>query len=631
MAQYELSLYDYWRIIRRRKFIIFFTFTAVMISTWIFTNMQTQVFQATAVVKVEPTLIVPGITTEAAGWDTITAINTEVKIIKSTLVAERTARKLFLLTEKTLPEKKQQIVDSIQGKVDADKIADSNLIRITCNSSDPGETAKFANATAEVYIEKGVEDRSRRARELREFIEKQMNEAEAKLKESEDKVKHFSEKNRTSGAGNALSSKLIDLQTKKTDLLKNYTEQHPDVIEINRQIKIIGEQLQQLPKEELDYARLVRNLKLNEDLYTMLAKRFKESQISEADRDQSAFIVTPAVEPAAPIKPNRMTNFSVGTLIGLFLGFIFSLVIEHLDTSIGTIEDVETYMQIPVIGIIPHIESSFEKKFGLDFGMFKKERSIADLRAKMIAYHSSKSPFVESYHTLRTNIKFAKEGLVGLGSTILFTSAGIMEGKTQTAVNFALAAAQTGIKTLYMELDLRRPSVHKIFGIQRVPGFTDYVLGKKRLHEVIRGTTDFLLGELALEKLLHMPGLENFKILPCGTIHPNPVGLLNSHFVADIFEELKRQFELIIIDCPPVLLFADTLVISKYADSAVLVYRVGRIARGALKRAKDQLVTVKTKVIGVVLNDIKSSEMEPRHGYYYAYKYYSKEDKQPAK
>ncbi|MFH0807544.1 MAG: Wzz/FepE/Etk N-terminal domain-containing protein, partial [Elusimicrobiota bacterium] len=125
MAQYELSLYDYWRIIRRRKFIIFFTFTAVMISTWIFTNMQTQVFQATAVVKVEPTLIVPGITTEAAGWDTITAINTEVKIIKSTLVAERTARKLFLLTEKTLPEKKQQIVDSIQGKVDADKIADS--------------------------------------------------------------------------------------------------------------------------------------------------------------------------------------------------------------------------------------------------------------------------------------------------------------------------------------------------------------------------------------------------------------------------------------------------------------------------------------------------------------------------
>ncbi|MBU2614062.1 MAG: hypothetical protein KKG87_00660, partial [Elusimicrobia bacterium] len=356
MAQYELSLYDYWRIIRRRKFIIFFTFTAVMISTWIFTNMQTQVFQATAVVKVEPTLIVPGITTEAAGWDTITAINTEVKIIKSTLVAERTARKLFLLTEKTLPEKKQQIVDSIQGKVDADKIADSNLIRITCNSSDPGETAKFANATAEVYIEKGVEDRSRRARELREFIEKQMNEAEAKLKESEDKVKHFSEKNRTSGAGNALSSKLIDLQTKKTDLLKNYTEQHPDVIEINRQIKIIGEQLQQLPKEELDYARLVRNLKLNEDLYTMLAKRFKESQISEADRDQSAFIVTPAVEPAAPIKPNRMTNFSVGTLIGLFLGFIFSLVIEHLDTSIGTIEEVETYMQIPVIGIIPHIE-----------------------------------------------------------------------------------------------------------------------------------------------------------------------------------------------------------------------------------------------------------------------------------
>jgi len=259
--------------------------------------------------------------------------------------------------------------------------------------------------------------------------------------------------------------------------------------------------------------------------------------------------------------------------------------------------------------------------------MFKKERSVADLRAKMIVYHSSKSPFVESYHTLRTNIKFAKEDLIGMGSTILFSSAGVMEGKTQTAINFALAASQTGIKTLYVELDLRRPSVHKIFGIKRIPGFTDCVLGKKRLNEVIRGTTDFLLGELALDKLLHTPGLENFKILPCGTIPPNPVDLLNSHLVADIFDELKRNFELIIVDCPPVLLFADTLVISKYVDSAILVYRVGRIARGALKRAKDQLVNMKAKVIGIVLNDIKSTEMEPRYGYYYAYKYYNKEDK----
>src|SRR3989339_1086967 len=404
-TQYELSLYDYWRIIKRRKFIIFFTFTAVVISTWIFTNMQVQVFQAVAVVKVEPTLIVPGIVTEAAGWDILTAINTEVKIIKSTIVAERTANKLFLISEKTTPAKKQAIIEAIQSKVDAEKISDSNLIKITCTSSDPKETAKFANATAEVYIEKGVEDRNRRSRELREFIEKQMDEASVKLKDSEDKVKRFSEQKRITGVGSSLSAKMADLQGKRNDLLKNYTQQHPDVVAMDRQIEIVQEQLQQLPREELDYARLSRELKLNDELYTMLAKRYKEAQISEADRDQSAFIVTPAAEPVVPIKPNRATNFSIGALIGFFMGFIFALVIEHLDTSIGTIEDVENYLQIPVLGIIPHIDSISEKRYGFGFGFTGRDSSIADLRSKLIVYHSNKSPFVEAYHTLRTNIK----------------------------------------------------------------------------------------------------------------------------------------------------------------------------------------------------------------------------------
>ncbi|OGS22795.1 MAG: hypothetical protein A2252_10745 [Elusimicrobia bacterium RIFOXYA2_FULL_39_19] len=626
MAQYELSLYDYWRIVKRRKFILFFTFTSVMLSTWIFTSMQTLVFQSVSTVKVEPSLIVPGIATEAAGWDVLTAINTEVKIIKSAVVAERTAHMLKLINEKTTPAKKQEILESIQSKIDAERTPDTNLIRITCISSDPEETARLANATAEVYIEKGVEDRSRRARELREFIQKQMVDAEVKLKDSEDKVKKFSENNNTKGIGNSLTMKLLDLQTKRTDLLKNYTAHHPDVVMIDRQIESMEDQLKQLPKEELEYARLIRDLRLNEELYTMLAKRYKEAQISEADRDQSAFIVTPAMAPTAPIKPNKFANYSIGVLIGIFMGFIFALLIEHLDTSIGTIEDVETYMQIPVIGIIPRVETEFHKKYGIGFSL-GQESTDAELRAKLIVYHSSKSPFVESYHTLRTNIKFAKEESFTSGSTMLFTSAGVMEGKTLTSINFALAAAQTGIKTMYVEMDLRRPSIHKVFGIKRVPGFTDCVLGKKHLNEVIRGTTDFLLGELALEKLLKTPGLENLKILPCGTIPPNPVDVLNSPYVSTMIEELKKQFDLIIFDCPPVLLFADTMVVSKYADTCVLVYRVGRIPRGALKRTKDQLINAKAKVVGIVLNDIKSTDMEPRYGYYYAYKYYSKDEK----
>jgi len=634
MAQYELSLYDYWRIVRRRKFVIFFTFSTVMVFTWIFTNMQKRVYQAEAVVKVEPSLMIPGVATEALGWDILTALNTEVKIIKSAIVAEKTARKLGLISEDTSEEQKESIIGAIQSKVDAERIGDTNLIRIICTSSDADETAKLANATAEVYIEKGIEDRTRRARELREFIEKQMIDAQQKLKDSEEKLKKFVERTGTTGIGSHLALKLVDLQTKRTDLLKTYTEQHPDVIEVDRQIKIIEEQMKALPKEELEHARLTRELKLNEELYTLLAKRYKEAQISEADRVVSAHIVTHAIPPTVPIRPNRMTNFSIGAIIGFFLGFVFALVTEHLDTSIGTIEDVETYLQSPVVGIIPHIESEKEEAFRtLKIGMklFRKTVDVEDLRSKLIVYHSIKSPFVESYHTLRTNIKFAKEETISSGSKILFTSTGVGEGKTLTAINFALAAAQTGIKTLYIELDLRRPSVHKIFGIRRIPGFSDCIMGTKNYNEVIRGTTDFLLGELTLEKLLHTPGLENFRLIPCGTIPINPVDLLNSPFVGSVFKELSSQFELIVVDTPPVLLFADCLIVSKFVDSVVLVYRVGRIARGAVKRAKEQLTNAKAKVLGVVLNDIRATEMEPRYGYYYAYKYYAKEEKERPK
>ncbi|MDI6641869.1 MAG: polysaccharide biosynthesis tyrosine autokinase [Elusimicrobiota bacterium] len=626
MAQYELSLYDYWRIIRRRKFILFFTFAAVILFTWIFTNMQTQIFQATTTVKVEPTLVVPGVATEALGWDILTAINTEVKIIKSAIVAERTAKKLGLISDEMTDEQKTAVINSIASKIDAERIGDTNLIKIICTSSLPEETAIIANATAEVYIEKGIEDRSRRAKELREFIEKQLLDAEQKLKESEEKLRKFTEESGVTGVGGHLALRLLDLQTKKADMLKKYTEKHPDVIDLNNKIKTTEEQMKTLPKEELEHARLTRTLRLNEDMFALLAKRHKEAQISEADRVVSASIVTPATTPRSPIRPNRVTNFSIGSLIGILLGFVFALVAEHLDTSIGTIEDVETYLQIPVIGIVPHIESKGRERF-FDIRKFRHKLDVTDLRSKLIIYHSAKSPFVEAYHTLRTNIKFAKEEITPAKTKLMFTSTGVAEGKTLTGVNFALAAAQTGIRTIYIECDLRRPAVHKLFGLRRIPGFTDCITGKVRWMEILRGTTDFLLGELELEKLLHTPGLENFKLLPCGSVPPNPIDLLNSAYIGDLFEELKEHFELIVVDAPPVLLFADALLLSKFVDTTILVYRVGRIARGAVKRAKEQLAGVKANVLGVVLNDIRAAEMEPRYGYYYAYKYYAKEEK----
>ncbi len=619
--KYELNLYDYWRIIKRRRFVIFSSIAFCLLFTWIYTNLQTPIYQATAVVKIEPSLIVPGISTEMLGWDMLNAVNTEVKIINSAVIAERTALKLGLITDFTDETTKQSIITSIQSKIKAERVADSNLVKITAISSNKEETAKLANATAEVYIEKGIEDRTKRARELREFIEKQLKDAEKNLKESEEKLREFTEKNKTTGVGGQLAIELVTLQTKKNELLKTYTERHPEVVALTQKIKFIEQQLTKLPKEELEYARLTRDLKLNEELYTLLAKRYKEAQISEADRVQTAFIVTPATVPNTPVKPNFVSNMSLGGVIGVILGLIFAFVIEHLDTSIATIEEVETFLGLPVIGIIPHIEPK-DKDFKRSI-LKKPKESIDMLKSKLVIYHSQKSPYLETYHTLRTNIKFSQEHINTRG-IVLFTSSGISEGKTLTSVNFALASAIAGIKTVFVELDLRRPLVHRWFGINRVPGFTDCVAGRKSIEEVVHTTTDFLLGGLEVDRIVSTPGLENFSFITCGNIPPNIIDLLSSSYTSEVLSLLKEKYELVVLDTPPVLLFADALILSKYSTYVILIYRVGRIARGALKRAKDMLTSVKANLVGVVLNDIRTEEMEPRYGYYYAYKYYSK-------
>lgn len=621
--KYELNLYDYWRIIKRRKFVIFSSLIFAVLFTWIYTNLQTPIYQATAVVKIEPSLIVPGISTEMLGWDMLNVVNTEVKIINSAVVVERVAKKLGLITEFTDEVTKQNVISSLQGKIRAERVADSNLVRIISTSSNKEETAKLANVTAEVYIEKGIEDRNKRARELREFIETQLIDAEKKLKESEEKLRRFNEETKTTGVGGQLAIELLTLQAKKNELLKTYTEKHPDVVAINQKIKFVEEQLSKLPKEEIEYARLTRELKLNEELYTLLAKRYKEAQISEADRVQTAFIVTPATIPSKPIRPNVASNLSLGSFIGLVIGLIFAFIVEHLDTSIATIEEVETFLGLPVIGVIPHIETKDKKKRRVFFG--KTENKLADIKSKLVIYHSPRSPYLETYHTLRTNIKFSQEHIETRG-VVMFTSSGIAEGKTLTSVNFALASAIAGIKTVYIELDLRRPAVHRWFGLNRVPGFTDCIISKKSVDEVVHTTTDFLLGgSIEIGHIVNIPGLENFAFIACGNIPPNPVDILSFPYTAELLNELKEKYELVVLDTPPVLLFADALILAKYATYVVIVYRVGRIARGALKRAKDMLTSIKANIAGVVLNDIRAEEMEPRYGYYYAYKYYTKE------
>ncbi len=619
----ELNLQDYWRMFRRRKWLLFATWSLVVAATSLFTAWQTPVYQARAVIKIEPSPTIPGIGS-ANQWDQWTLVNTEVKSIRSSTVAERAARILGWITELTPKQDALRIVAALQGQIEADRLGESNLIQISVYSDDPKKAAALANAAMQAYIEKGIEDRTQKSREAKDFTFQELNKAERKLRDAEDNLRAYSEKSGARGIGNYFANQLLTLQAELDDLRKNYTEQHPSVQKVKSKIAAAQNQMKGLPQEETEFLRLSREIRINEELYTLLAKKYKEAQISESEREQLAFVDSPALIPESPIRPNKKANLIIGAFVGFLIGITLIVLLENLDTSVDTIEDVERFLKLSVLAVIPHIDvkDMQDKKPGLFRFSLPRAPTVEDMRHRLVIYHPTQSTFVEAYHTLMTNLRLPVSQGRRPGFVLAFSSAGISEGKTITSTNFALTAAHSGLKTLFIEVDLRRPSVHKLLGLPREPGVTDAVISGRPWQEMVRGTSDFLMGGVGMEQIIRTPGIENFRLLPSGPSPLNPADILGSARLERLLQEARQHFDVIVLDCPPVMLFADTLLLGPRADGLILVYKSGRTARGALKRAKDQLENVNTRILGVVLNDLRAVDMEPRYGYYYySYKY----------
>jgi len=308
--------------------------------------------------------------------------------------------------------------------------------------------------------------------------------------------------------------------------------------------------------------------------------------------------------------------------MGLFLGVVIVFILENIDVSITTIEEIENFLNAPVLGIIPYISSERLIDNWL-VNIFKKERfSIEGFRKALIFNKGVSTNIIESYHTLRANIISNIERKSPV--SIIITSSGAAEGKTLTALNLAFASANSGLKTLLIESDLRRPVIHEIFSIPKSPGLIDLILGKSDLDDVIRNVSDFVGGNISYDSFLKFPGIDNLKIITSGVTPYNVVDILDNADWLDIIDEFKSYFDFIIFDGPPILLFVDSLVLGKKVDGVVIVYKAGKIARNALKRAKDQITGVGAKMIGVILNGVKASELGPKYSYYYDYSEYSR-------
>jgi tyrosine-protein kinase Etk/Wzc len=629
MAQFELNLRDYWQIIRKRQMVLLIIFFAVLMSAVVYTGLQQPVYRAIASVQWIERKTLGSLLTEMVTVRAGDPLVAQSRIITSLPVLEAVVKEMGLVDSDAGLEKITQKARELQPLVTTEVIADTNIIHIIVNHKNREVVALIANYIAKAYIDENLKEKTKQSRSVREFVEGQLEEVSNKLRICEDKLAEFKETELPSGVALSMQNRLSDLQRRRGELLELYTQNHPDIINIDEQIKKASEELKIMPKQELEYSRLTRDVEINSKLYRELKDKLEAARIAEAEKVEDVALVEPAMPAGEPISPNKPLNYLLGVIMGLMLGLGGAFIFEQLDTSIGTIEDVENYLKIPVLGVIPYLKTANEKRMGflqeLWFRKFgKKNNKSVHSIDRLVVNFSNSSPVFESYRILRTNIQTEvfKEKIKG--KVLLFSSSGPEEGKSLTTANLAITMAQGGLRTLLIDADLRRPTIHKIFGLKdREPGLSDILRGTVPRKESIRTLTDVIMGSLGVDITIKTPGLDNLNIITSGSNVNSSAELLYSDEMKALLEQLRAEFDLVLIDSPPVLAVADATIIAPHTDGVVLVYRVGQTARSILSRTKTQLVESGMQVRGVILNNI-SADIEMRYGYYYHYKYYGK-------
>ncbi|NOY70500.1 MAG: AAA family ATPase [Deltaproteobacteria bacterium] len=718
MAQYDVDLREYFRIIRKRKGVIILMTIFVGLCSMVFSKIKEPVplYRATAAIKIEQKANMAGMLS-GGFWNLQESMTTHGYTITSFPVLKKTAEMMGRIP-KAAPDgeinrnrKYLGEIARLKSMIKTEVEERTNIINLTVTARTPDEAEKVANTIARAYRQYNIDSNSKRISEIRTFIEKQLEVTLARLKTAEKDLQDYTEKNglvsigeknrellrriskvrdeyqkaredrsraegklklftsgRISGIPdlsakqllfseknsslNRSRSQLESLLLQRQRLLSMYTEKHPSVVAVENQIKMITRDTQSdlrlmaktlagneeklktrisslegelngLPKKTQELSRLTRAVDLQDKLYTELEKKHQEALIQESGKMENVTLVRPALAPVRPFNiPSNWAIIISGLILGLIIGIVFAFGVEMFDTSMGTIEDVEASLNVPVLGVIPQLDMEGP-------GQKTEQKINGDMRSQgLITHYAPTSLASEAFRSLRTNLQFIR--LEKKSKSFLVTSTFVQEGKSINAVNLALSLAQTGEKVLLIDADLRRASVYKRFGLSREPGLTDYVLGNYEWRDVVNTITDVMLGDFEMDDILNSPGLDNLHIINAGIKPPNPTEILNSKRFRNLLTEAYNEYSYILVDSPPVLPVADPSEIAPYMDGVIMVYMVGRIGRGVLSRAKSTLDNIEANVVGVILNNVKPN-VGPDYFRYHTHYYYGDRAREQAK
>jgi succinoglycan biosynthesis transport protein ExoP len=365
-----------------------------------------------------------------------------------------------------------------------------------------------------------------------------------------------------------------------------------------------------LNENAIDYTLLKRDVDSNRQLYEGLLEKLKQAGVTAGLRSNNFRIVDVARPPNGPVEPNIPRNLLFAFVLGITSGVGLAFLLEGMDNTVRTTEQAQMISALPSLGMIPLGSKSRNSGNGTNRLALTSSREVVELVTQV----RPQSQMAESYRALRTSLLLSSLGAPP--KVIMVTSARPQEGKTTTAINSAIVLAQKGVRVLLVDADLRRPSVHKTLGMGPRSGLSNVLTGNATLEQAIAPS----------------PILPNLFVLAAGSPPPNPAELLASSNMKDVLNELREQFDHVVIDTPPTLSVTDAVVLSPRVDAIILVIRSGQTTKQALRRARDILMQVNAHVTGVLLNAVDLTS--PDYYYYYEYQgkysqYYQEDPPEP--
>jgi capsular exopolysaccharide synthesis family protein len=662
-AEREIDLRYYAGLVwRSRSLIGAFALVGLLLGL-VFGLAQTPEYRAAVLLQIEPpTPTFLSVTDALVGagsyWQNSDFYNTQFKVLRSKGIGEKVVSRLKLTDRepfKSSPDSASLFV----AHVGVEPIPDSRLAIISVTHRDPKEAALWANTVADVYIEQSLETRVEAARRAYEWLQERLAATQAEMRDAQDRLFRSYQSQDLfvpEGSVSAVSTSIarlnedfvqakarriaIEAALKQSDEMKargeeldalpqvatdpvvtgfntqiaglsvelgrlgeKYKEGHPEVQKVRAQIAQLSKAKQaraaqileglqaefaQLRKREAELQSAMdaqkaqaaaQSRKVSElealkkeadsakGLYEVLLQKLNETDIATSIRSNNVTVVERASPPLSPVRPQKRRIAAAGLLLGLLAGLLLVLVRDYLANTIREPEEIERYLHLDLLAAVPRYEEP------------------GDTLA------------TEAYQNLRTALIFARRD--ESGQVVLVTGTAPQEGKTTTIVNLARLLAGAGETTVVVDCDLRRAQLHQRLGLSREPGFTDHFVAREAVSSLIQPTPT--AGLFALT---------------AGPLPPNPPALLARRALGELLAELRREFDWVLIDSPPLASVTDALLIARQADHTILVVQHNKVDKRLVKRSVAALRRATPHLLGAVLNvvDVRSRAY---HYYYY--------------